>query len=483
MTRTHRTPRRVARLVAALLGLALVAAACAGGDEASLRRTIEGELVAGDSPEAAAEATVDPVSGEPTTQTSIVTTGGGQAAAPQGGGGGGVPAAPAAPSGPVDRNSDRGVTDSTIKLGVISVLSGGQRFVGEPPYRTALAYAEDINRRGGINGRQLEVIGYDVCISCPEDGLAAAIKAVEEDGVFAILNGFVANASLRPAIDYLSKNETPMIQTSGKPTVDPWVYAFGLHLPYRGAIDADYANDYLEEKGLPKKVALLRFNTPLDEEVQKWQRIALQKHGIEIVDEVAIEYGAGMTNQGSQTSKMQAAGAELIVGSHGVVCAFNMLSAGQNDWDVPYLCTILYDQYAQELAGDTIYERDVMADSDGYATPDMPGPGVEKYNRVMSTFYPGYDVGLLTLYSFLGMQVFEDCAAPQGDNLTRTGIQQCLAGLNGYDGGGLVPPFTVTPTDHTAIKGAVRLKLKPDGSWENVSNGFVYPDPIHGLPR
>ena len=83
MTRTHRTPRRVARLVAALLGLALVAAACAGGDEASLRRTIEGELVAGDSPEAAAEATVDPVSGEPTTQTSIVTTGGGQAAAPQ----------------------------------------------------------------------------------------------------------------------------------------------------------------------------------------------------------------------------------------------------------------------------------------------------------------------------------------------------------------------------------------------------------------
>ena len=285
------------------------------------------------------------------------------------------------------------------------------------------------------------------------------------------------------AIDYLSKNETPMIQTSGKPTVDPWVYAFGLHLPYRGAIDADYANDYLEEKGLPKKVALLRFNTPLDEEVQKWQRIALQKHGIEIVDEEAIEYGAGMTNQGSQTSKMQAAGAELIVGSHGVVCAFNMLSAGQNDWDVPYLCTILYDQYAQELAGDTIYERDVMADSDGYATPDMPGPGVEKYNRVMSTFYPGYDVGLLTLYSFLGMQVFEDCAAPQGDNLTRTGIQQCLAGLNGYDGGGLVPPFTVTPTDHTAIKGAVRLKLKPDGSWENVSNGFVYPDPIHGLPR
>lgn len=387
----------------------------------------------------------------------------------------------AAARGPVDRNSDRGVTATTIKIGVISVLSGGQRFVGEPPYRTALAYAEDVNRRGGINGRKIEVIGYDVCISCPEDGLAAAKKAVEQDGVFAILNGFVANASLGPAIEYLSKQHTPMIQTSGKVGVDPWLFAFGLELPNRGAVDADYANDYLEAKHLPKKVALLRFNTPLDDEVQKWQRIGLKRHGIEIVDEEAIEYGAGMTNQNSQTAKMQDAGAQLIVGSHGVVCAFNMLSAGQRKWNVPYLCTILYDQYAQDLAGDEVYNRDVLADSDGYATPDMPGPGVEKYNRVMSTYYPNYDVGLLTEYSFLGMQVFEDGVAQMGDDVTRSGLQQFLGSLTDYDGGGLVPKFTVTPTDHTAIKGALRLQLGPDGNWIRKSDGWVYPEAVHGL--
>ena len=461
-----------ARAVALLVVLSLLTAACATGDEVAMRRTVEGDLVAAgtQAPTAASPSngTVAPSStGAPVGQAAPTSSGAGEVAA--------------VPGAPVDRNSDRGVTDTTIKIGVISVLSGGQRFVGEPPYRTALAYAEDVNRRGGINGRKVQVIGYDVCISCPEDGLAAAKKAVEEDGVFAILNGFVANASMGPAIEYLSERETPMIQTSGKPTVDPWVYAFGLHLPYRGAIDADYALDYLEEKKLPKKVALLRFNTPLDEEVQKWQRIALERLGIEIVDEEAIEYGAGMTNQSSQTAKMQQSGAELVVGSHGVVCAFNMLSAGQRDWDVPYLCTILYDQYAQELAGDEIYARDVLADSDGYATPDMPGPGVEKYNRVMSTYYPGYDVGLLTEYSFLGMQVFEDGVASMGDGVTRKGLQHFLANLRDYDGGGLVPPFTVTPNDHTAVKGALRLQLGPDGSWIRKSDGWVYPDPVHGL--
>ncbi len=89
----------------------------------------------------------------------------------------------------------------------------------------------------------------------------------------------------------------------------------------------------------------------------------------------------------------------------------------------------------------------------------------------------------MTLYSFLGMQVLEDGVAPMGDNVTRAGLQNFLANLKGYDGGGLVPPFTVTPNDHTAIKGAARLKLKKDGTWENVSKGFVYPDPIHGLAR
>ena len=60
--------------------------------------------------------------------------------------------------------------------------------------------------------------------------------------------------------------------------------------------------------------------------------------------------------------------------------------------------------------------RDVLADSDGYAVPGMPGPGVEKYNRVMDAFYPDHSVGLLTLYSFLGMQVFEDGVASMGDS-------------------------------------------------------------------
>ena len=469
----------VALLVTSLL------AAC-GGSGVSLRRTVEGKVVTQEEAAGLPLSGAEPKRGTATggeTVTSEVVVGGRGGVGPTTGKSGGTAAAPggAPTAARGNRTSDRGVTDTSIKIGVISVLSGGQRFVGEPPYRTAVAYAEDLNRRGGINGRKVEVIGYDVCLSCPEDGLAVAKKAVEQDHVYAILNAFVANASMGPAMQYLAQNQTPMIQTSSAGPVNPWAFAFGMKLPNRGAVDADYAYDYLVEHKLPLKVALLRFNTPIDAEVSHWQRVGLQKRGIEVVDEEAVEYGAGMTNQGSQTAKMQQAGAQLIVGSHGVVCAFNMSSAGQRGWNVPYLCTILYDQYAQDLAGDEMYKRDVLCDSDGYATPDMPGSGVAAYNRVMGTYYPDYDVGLLTLYSFLGMKVLEDGVAPMGDNVTRDGLRQYLSGLKAYDGGGLVPPFTVTPTDHTAIAGAVRLKLGKDGFWVRVSDGFVFPKPVHGL--
>jgi branched-chain amino acid transport system substrate-binding protein len=471
--------------LAAVLGAVLLAAACSG-DELALRRTVAGE----------ASSTASGLG-------PAATDGSGPAARPAGGAAGvdalgpgpggqgpATPAGPAAPAaavppqrGATDRASDRGVTDDRIRIGVITTLSGGQRFVGEPPYRTALAYAADVNRRGGINGRQVEVIGYDVCIACPEDGLAQAKRAVEEDKVFAILNGFVANAALGPAVDYLESTGTPMIQTAGGFGMGPLSFMFGLDGPHRGAIDADFVNRYLTELGLPRKVALLRFAQPLDEEISSHQKAALQRLGIEVATEVAVEYGAAMTNQSSVVARMRNSGASMVVGSHGVVCAFNMQAAAQAGWDVPYLCSIFYGDFAVTIADDALRGRDVFADSDGFAHHDRPAPGVEHYRRVLSQYYPTGEIGLITMSSFLGMKVFEEGVASMGDDATRAGLLAFLNGLRDYDAGGLTPPFTVTPDDRVAIRGAYVLRLDEDRRWVPVTPDYVYPDPVHGLPR
>ncbi len=387
---------------------------------------------------------------------------------------------PAAAEAPVD--------DGPIKIGVMSTLSGGQKFVGEPPYRVALAYAERLNAAGGINGRKLEVLGYDVCTNCPDEGLAQAKKAVERDGVFALANTFVVNAALDQVVPYLNDKGVPMIQGSSgeqsrKPELSPYNFSIGMTVPGRASIGADFAKRYLREQGKPPKVALLYFTDALTTYIAEEQRKALERVGLEIVDEEPVSYDATMTNQSSQVVKMRAAGAQMVIGSHGVLCAFNMQSAEQNGWDVPYLCTIMYDPFTADIAGPAaLTDRDVFADTEGYATMDLDTPGVRDYQSLMEEYYPTGDIGLVTLYSYLGMRLIEEGLRSMGDHITRAGLAAYIEGLTDYDAGGLTAPFTLGPDDHGGIDAAHIVRLLPDRTFQRLTSDWTYPDPLHGLP-
>jgi len=378
--------------------------------------------------------------------------------------------------------------EGPIRIGVLSTLSGGQKFVGEPPYRVALAYAQRLNERGGIDGVRLEVLGYDVCTNCPDEGLAQAKKAVEKDGVFALANTFVVNASLDQVVPYLNERQVPMVQGSSgsqsrKPELSPYNFSIGLTVPGRAAIGADFAARYLEEQGLPKKVALLYFTDALTSYIAEEQRAALGRVGIEIVDEEAVNYDATMTNQSSQVVKMRAAGAQMVIGSHGVLCAFNMQAAAQAGWDAPYLCTIMYDAFTATIAGRAaLTDRDVFADTEGYATADMAGPGMADFLQLMRDYYPDGDVGLITLYSYLGMRLIEQGIRAMGDDITRAGLARYLEGLTREDAGGITAPFTLGPDDHGSITGAHIVKLNPDATFTRLTSDWVYPAPVHRLP-
>lgn len=380
------------------------------------------------------------------------------------------------------------IDDGPIRIGVLSTLSGGQKFVGEPPYRIALAYAERLNANGGINGRPLEILGYDVCTNCPDEGLAQAKKAVEKDDVFALVNTFVVNAALDQVVPYLNEQGIPMLQGSSgeqsrKPELSPYNFSIGMTVPGRAAIGADFAKQYLTEQGKPLEVALLYFTDALTSYIAEEQEKALKRVGIKIVDKEPVTYDATMTNQTTQIIKMRSSGAQMVIGSHGVLCSFNMQAAEQNSWDVPYLCTIMYDPFTAQIAGPAaLTDRDVFADTEGYATMDIDAPGVNDFEALMSEYYPDGDIGLITMYSYMGMRVLEEGLRSMGDDITRAGLAQYVEGLTDYDAGGLTPPFTLGPDDHGGIDAGHIVRVLPDGTFDRMTEDWVYPAPVHGLP-
>ncbi len=75
-----------------------------------------------------------------------------------------------------------GVTDKTIKIGLFGPLSAPAGSAKKNVYGAAAIY-KDINDKGGINGRKIElIIEDDACDA--EKGIAAYTKLVEQDKVF-----------------------------------------------------------------------------------------------------------------------------------------------------------------------------------------------------------------------------------------------------------------------------------------------------------
>lgn len=104
---------------------------------------------------------------------------------------------------PDDGERSQGVTDDTIKIGMLAPYSGNASIYSKAQRLAETMYAE-INAKGGINGRQIElVLGDDNCDAASMQGLIR--KFVEQDEVFMIHGGSCSNAIIasKPLIEEL----------------------------------------------------------------------------------------------------------------------------------------------------------------------------------------------------------------------------------------------------------------------------------------
>jgi branched-chain amino acid transport system substrate-binding protein len=117
--------------------------------------------------------------------------------------------------------SEPGVTDKTIKLGVFAPLSGNAMAYGFDVLNAAKMYYDKINKEGGIHGRKIELVVEDDRCSA-NDVLAAVKKLTEQDKVFA-LNGGSCSGAVVGAREYIDRAQIPyvMLNASGDGALYP----------------------------------------------------------------------------------------------------------------------------------------------------------------------------------------------------------------------------------------------------------------------
>ena len=208
----------------------------------------------------------------------------------------------------------------TIKIGVITDRVGVSKPYSEPSTEGLIFGAEEINKRGGVLGKKIELLVEDDQ-SRPDISAALARKLIDQGVVF------ILSMSLTPAtqqqqtvtIEAKTPQMTPMNSGDTLTTQLPNPY-FWQTGPL-GSIQIATLLAHARSKNL-KRVALISDNSDLGQLLARFFRSGLEKSGIQVVSEEVVPRGA--TTAEPQMQKIRAASPDALFMA-GVLTAENVL--------------------------------------------------------------------------------------------------------------------------------------------------------------
>lgn len=103
----------------------------------------------------------------------------------------------------------QGVTEETVKVGTVGVMSGPLAFIGVPYFAGMEAYFKMVNDEGGVTGRKIELIKKDDEFN-EEKSLAAVEELVFDENVFAIV-GHLGTPGVMASLETIKEEGIPSV--------------------------------------------------------------------------------------------------------------------------------------------------------------------------------------------------------------------------------------------------------------------------------
>ena len=238
----------------------------------------------------------------------------------------------------------------TIRIGIIVPLTGSQAAFGEALKNGYFIALDDINAKGGVLGKRLELDFYDDQ-SKPDQAVQGVSKLVDQDGMRVLIGSF-SSESTKAMIPSVIQHQLPLIIPAANAdnvmdSKSPWIFRICA-----GA--ADYANTtvaFLKSHGAAKTMAIVYENTNFGQAGMKAMTTAASANGIKLV---AVEsYEAKSPDYKAVLQRVKAANPEVI-----------------------YFCSYLLDastlmRQAQEI---DLNPRFYTSAGTGFATVEFPTP-------------------------------------------------------------------------------------------------------------
>lgn len=198
----------------------------------------------------------------------------------------------------------------TVKIGTILSITGPGAFLGDHMKRGMELAIEEINAKGGIDGKKIEWVFYDAETQSSR-GVTATRRLVEQDKVDIIVGGGNASGIALAMVPIVERAGMPFISTEGSmQIVNPVAQR---KWTFKSTIDDDQilevAADFWEKRGI-KSVCMLADSSGFGASAKEQLEKVAPKRGLKVLYE---SFNPGDTDLTAQLTRIKASDAKAIL--------------------------------------------------------------------------------------------------------------------------------------------------------------------------
>lgn len=185
-----------------------------------------------------------------------------------------------------------GKSDSgEIKIGVVTSLTGSEAKFGEAQKRGYDMALEEINAKGGIDGKKVTMIVEDDA-SKPEAAMSGIEKLVTQDKV-PLLIGSYSSATTLPASKKATENQVPMIiPTASADNITEQGSKYIFRICSKSSQYASNALDFLKDVAKVKKVGIIYENSNFGTSTANPAESYAKQQGMEVSFKESFQKGS-----------------------------------------------------------------------------------------------------------------------------------------------------------------------------------------------
>ncbi|HLG83099.1 MAG TPA: ABC transporter substrate-binding protein [Bradyrhizobium sp.] len=357
-----------------------------------------------------------------------------------------------------------GVSADTILFGQTAALGGPSSALGQGMRQGILAAFAEVNARGGVHGRRLELLsrddGYD-----PDRAVVATVKLIEEDKVFALI-GAVGTPTSMATVPIAAAKNVPFIGPfSGAEFLRASEFQNVVNIRASYGAEAEAWIKHLTEDRHLKSIGILYQDDAFGHDGLAGVKAALARRGMELASEGTFERNTRSVGAAFKAIRRARPEAVVMIGTYGPCAEFIKL-AHRRGFNPTFV--------AISFVGATALAKELGPDGNGVIVSEVvPFPWdtrlklVADYQAAEKALDPSLTPDFISLEGYLAGRLAAKALDMAGPNPTRAELLRIINEVGRFDIGGDIIAFGNKAREQPAS--VFLTVIQPDGSFRPVN--------------